>query len=199
MTHTSLKSRPRERGVVLLFCLIVLVILLAGGVAVMRSMNNTLFSSGNLAFKRDLLNQGDRAISLVMTSVQGSGLLASSASTQADNKSRNYKASVLPTNAQGIPDALLADASFADVGVATNDIEDEDAQVKIRYLIDRLCDAAGVPASNKCVQSQSAPTGGTAGTSGPIAVTSSVYRLTIRISGPRSTQVFVQTSFTMPD
>jgi Tfp pilus assembly protein PilX len=59
--------RPaRQRGVVLLFCLIVLVILLAGGVAVVRSMNTSLTSAGNLAFRRDLVNQGERAVSAVL-------------------------------------------------------------------------------------------------------------------------------------
>jgi len=45
--------RPsRERGVVLIFTLIILLILTIGAVALLRSMNTSLFSAGNLAFRR---------------------------------------------------------------------------------------------------------------------------------------------------
>lgn len=193
-------NHRRERGVVLIFCLIVLVILLTGGVAMVRSMNSSLFSAGNLAFKRDLLNQGEQAVSFVLARFQGSGALATSASTQSDNTALNYKASQLPTNAQGIPNAMLGnDSAFSAVGVTTNDLEGATPQVQIRYVVDRLCSAAGVPTSNTCVQAKSAPTGGTAGTGGISVTTSSVYRLTVRVTGPRDTQVFMQTSFTKPD
>jgi type IV pilus assembly protein PilX len=193
--------RARQQGVVLIFCLIVLVILLAGGVAVIRSTNSALFSAGNLAFKRDLLNQGEQAVATVLAQFQGSGNMAAASTTLQSNAARNYSAVQLATNAQGIPDALLAnDTTFANVGQITNDLEGATRDVQIRYVIDRLCSAAGVPSSSTCVQSQSAPSGGTATPNGgPSAVTTSVYRLTIRVSGPRSTQVFMQTSFTKPD
>ncbi|MGR4868653.1 hypothetical protein ACIPRI_07260 [Variovorax sp. LARHSF232] len=203
-THTPIR-RSRERGVVLIFCLIVLVILLSGGVAVIRSTNSSLFSAGNLAFKRDLLNQGEQAVAHVLALFQGTGGLASSSSTQSDNISLNYRASQLATNSQGIPTAMLGnDETFGAVGVTTNDLTSENSNVasddvQIRYLIDRMCSAAGVPSSNNCVQAQSAPTGGTAGTGGPAVTTASVYRVTIRVTGPRSTQVFMQTSFSKPD
>lgn len=202
MTISSIPEQPgtRQRGVVLIFCLIVLVVLLTGGVAVIRSTNSALFSAGNLAFKRDLLNQGEQAVSYVMGQFQGMGSLATSSSTQADNAALNYKASQLATNAQGIPTAMLGnDAAFGNVGATTNDLTGATPDVKIRYLIDRLCSSAGAPSSNNCVQAQSAPTGGTAGAVAPPVTTASVYRLTIRVSGPRDTQVFMQTSFSKPD
>jgi type IV pilus assembly protein PilX len=49
-----------QRGVVLLFCLIVLVILLIGGVAVMRSTHTSLASAGNLAFRATLRTRASR-------------------------------------------------------------------------------------------------------------------------------------------
>ncbi len=42
----------RQRGVVLIFTLIALLILTIGAVALMRSMNTALFGAGNLAFRR---------------------------------------------------------------------------------------------------------------------------------------------------
>lgn len=190
--------RPaRQRGVVLLFCLIVLVILLAGGVAVVRSMNTSLTSAGNLAFRRDLVNQGERAVSAVLAKFASTGTLASATT---DLPGENFKATKLDTNAQGIPKALLDDTVFATVGKASNDITDTTAQVTIRYLIDRLCTDSGTATSTGCVQSAAAPSGGTASpTPPPAPPTATIYRLSLRVSGPRDTQVFVQSTFTKPD
>ena len=198
MNHTSPGRRPsRESGVVLLFCLVILVILLAGGVAVMRSMNTSLFSAGNLAFKRDLVNQGEHALSEVLAEFKTGGALTSANS---DNSTLNYKASTLPTNAQGVPNALLSDTAFAAVGRNTNDMTGGTPDVKIRYLIERMCNAAGTSTSNNCVQSAAAPTGGTAGPQPPPPPpTATVYRVTVRVTGPRDTQVFLQSTFTKPD
>ncbi|MEJ7686401.1 MAG: hypothetical protein WKG52_05055 [Variovorax sp.] len=90
-------GRSRESGVVLLFSLIVLVVLLAGGVAVMRSMNSSLFSAGNLAFKRDLVNQGELAVSNVLTAF-GSGALAAATTTADSVPAANYSAVQLQAN-----------------------------------------------------------------------------------------------------
>jgi type IV pilus assembly protein PilX len=192
----AIQRRQRERGVVLLFCLIILVILLAGGVAVMRSMNTSLFTAGNLAFKRDLVNQGEQALTTVLAQFKAGGALASATT---DAPTLNYKASTLAANAQGVPTALLTDSAFSAVGSTSNDITGSTG-VKIRYLIERMCNAAGAPTSTNCVQTAAAPTGGTGGPEPPPAPpTATVYRVTVRVTGPRDTQVFLQTSLTKPD
>lgn len=204
--YPSTRMRARQRGVVLLFALVVLVILLAGGVAVVRSMNASLTSAGNLAFKRDLVNQGERAVSSVLAAFDGSGALALATTRQNSVKAANYSATVLPTNDQGVPLALLNNSTFATVGESSNDITDEDAQVSIRYLIDRLCDAegaSGVLGAAGCVfpPSSSDVRGGSSQEMGtrippPPSVT---YRVSMRVTGPRDTQVFLQASFARPD
>jgi len=204
-THLS-PVRARQRGVVLLFALIVLVILLAGGVAVVRSMNASLSSAGNLAFKRDLVNQGERAVARVLAAFDGSGALAQAATRQGHLKAANYSATALQTNDQGVPLALLSDSAFNAVGQDSNDIEDEDAQLHIRYVIDRLCNAtgaSGVLGAAGCVfpPSSSDVRGGSSQEMGtrippPPSIT---YRLSMRVTGPRDTQVFLQASFARPD
>ncbi|WP_440534621.1 pilus assembly PilX family protein [Variovorax sp. YR566] len=187
----------RQRGVILLFCLIVLVILMAGSVAVVRSMHTSLATAGNLAFRRDLVNQGERAVSLVLAKFVGSGTLADATD---DLPGENFKATKLDTNTQGVPNALLNDKTFATVGKASNDITDTAAQVSIRYVIDRLCSNTGPATSTGCVQSSAAPAGGTVTpTPPPAAPTATIYRLSLRVSGPRDTQVFMQSTFTKPD
>ncbi|MGJ7509493.1 pilus assembly PilX family protein [Variovorax sp. GT1P44] len=202
-----------QRGVVLLFCLIVLVILLAAGVAVVRSMNSSMFTAGNLAFRRDLVNQGEQAISQVLKSFAGGAALDGAVFpnvTATSLPSANYSAIELQTNAQGIPKLLLingASPSGPDVTNATftptaGDITGRDG-VKIRYVIDRLCNTTGTFAAlgnNRCVYSPvSAATGGTAGEDRPAVSSPPLYRVTVRVTGPRETQVFLQSSFSKPE
>ena len=199
MNTSRLARRSRQRGVVLIFTLIVLLILTIGAVALMRSMNNSLVSAGNLAFRRDLVNQGELAVSNVMTSFQTGGLV-SSAVTNASAIASNYSSTALVTNTQGVPTALLNNATFATVGTSANDLTGATPDVTIRYVIDRLCNATGTASSSLCVQSTAAPPGGTANPGAVVAApTATVYRLSVRVSGPRSTQVFLQTTFTRPD
>jgi Tfp pilus assembly protein PilX len=186
--------------VVLIFALIVLVILTIGAVALLRSMDTSLFGAGNLAFRRDLVNQGEQALANVMAEFEGTGALVTSAATDANQSTLNYSAVILPTNAQGVPLALTDDPTFLTVGVAANDITGATPDVQIRYVIDRLCSAAGIAASNLCVQSTALPPGGTANqTQGLAPPSATVYRLSVRVSGARNTQVFLQSTFTKPE
>jgi len=190
--------RARERGVVLIFTLIVLLIMTIGAVALLRSMNSSLFSAGNLAFRRDLVNQGEQAVSSVLQSFQGGGALVNA--TTASSTAANYSSTALPTNAQGVPTALLNNTAFGTVGVAANDLTGATADVTMRYVIDRLCSNTGPPTSATCVQSVANPTGGTAlPTAGVPPPSATVYRLSVRVLGPRNTQIFLQTTFTKPD
>jgi Tfp pilus assembly protein PilX len=187
----------RERGVVLIYTLIILLILMIGAVALVRSMNTSLFSAGNLAFRRDLVNQGEQAVSNVITSFT-TGAFAVPGTTNADVAAANYSSTILPTNAQGVPNVLLNDTSFAAAWTAP-DITGATGDINIRYIIDRMCSATGPSSSAQCVQSSAAPTGGTAPGTGLPPPSATVYRLTVRVSGARSTQVFLQTTFTKPD
>jgi hypothetical protein len=184
-------------------CLIILVVLLAGGVAVMRSMNASLFSAGNLAFKRDLVNRGELAAANVMTLFK-TGLLSGAGADINNVKAENYSAVRLDTNARGIPLALLTTTAYD--AVADRKIENTDEKVTVRYVIDRLCNAVGLPATlgtNGCVYAPltTQVTGGSSQRAKDDLPPPStlIYRLTIRVDGPRDTQVFLQSSFTKPD
>ncbi|MEP6876445.1 MAG: hypothetical protein ABI887_18975 [Burkholderiales bacterium] len=201
---------------VLLFSLVALIVLLIAAVALMRSFNTSMFMSGNIAFKRDLQNQGERAVDQAMTSFRPGGLLDNDTARSADRANSNYSATMLPANVQGIPaDLVLSDAAFA-AKWTVPDIDLPDQGVKIRYVIDRMSSATGSCGSlgpNVCVMAgNTAPAGGSssqiqnatralvpvAGASSPKAVNlgSAVYRLSVRVIGPRDTQAFFQSTFT---
>jgi Tfp pilus assembly protein PilX len=208
MTRLKFAAAARQRGVVLIFSLIVLLILAIGAVALLRSVDTSLVSAGNLAFHRDLVNQGEQAVSSVMTQFTTTGLPAggglTTTNTTVSLPSANYSAVTLPTNAQGVPLALLDNTAFTTVGSTANDIvPSANSQVTIRYVIDRLCVATPptvVASIASCVQSTGLPTGGTANRNTAVAPPSAtIYRVSVRVDGPRSTQAFLQTTFTKPD
>jgi len=221
MKHRRLSSgsASRQRGVVLLFSLIALVVLLIAAVALMRSFNTSLFMSGNVAFKRDLQNQGERAIDKVLTTFRAGGALDSKGARAANLQASNYSASMLASNAQGIPNVLQSDASFNAVGTATNDIDSSEPTlanqgVTIRYVVDRMCSVAGdetaLGAGTCLLADNPGPAGGSASNmmsadKAPLCSTCAsaapqgvVYRLTVRVRGPRDTQAFFQSTFTVP-
>jgi type IV pilus assembly protein PilX len=203
MRHMRHPRAHRQRGVVLIFTLIILLILTIGAVALMRSMNTSLTSAGNLAFRRDLANQGEQAVSNVLTAFKSGGALSTSAVTDSNVPANNYSATMLATNAQGVPNILLSsDATFNATGFTSsaNDIAGATSDIAIRYVIDRMCTAAGATVANLCVQSSAAPLGGTAnGSQSVTPPAATVYRLSVRVTGARSTQVFLQTTFTRQD
>jgi type IV pilus assembly protein PilX len=205
MSRVQFISSVRQRGVVLIFSLLVLLIMAIGAVAILRATNTSLLSSGNLAFHRDLVNQAEQAVSVVMTEFKTNGAPLGLNPTTGNVQAANYSATTLLTNAQGVPLALLDDTNgangFLSVGTAANDIvPSATSQVTIRYVIDRLCTNPGTATSANCVQSTGLPTGGTANRNTAVAPPSAtVYRVSVRVTGPRQTQAFLQTTFTKPD
>ena len=193
-------SKAGQRGVVLIFTLIILLILTIGAVALMRSLNTSLYGAGNLAFRRDLMNQGELAVANVIAEFK-TGDLSTSSSTLNNVPADNYSATMLPSNSQGVPNALLTSGVLSAAVGTLPDLTGATSDVAIRYVIDRLCSATGTPTGALCAQSTAAPTGGTAGNSAVVKPpTATVYRLTVRVSGGRAgTQVFLQTTFTRPD
>ncbi len=199
----SPRLRPvprRQRGVVMLFGLIALLIMLIGTVALVRSMNTSLFNAGNMGFKRDLTNQGERAVATVLTLLQ-SGALGTEAARQSSATARNYSATILSTNAQGVPTALVDDTAFAAVANASNDIAVSGQGITLRYVIDRLCVNTGAASGSHCTMSDNGQSNGCS--SNPCDDLSdavpqqAVYRLSVRVTGPRSTQAFFQTTLTL--
>ena len=223
-----------QRGTVLLFTLLSLVVMLIAAVALIRSFNTSLFNAGNLAFKRDLQNQSDWIYPSVKALLE-TGALSTRAARGANSPANNYSATKLASNDLGIPTALLSDAAFSAVASGADidvTVAGESNGVTIRYLIDRQCRSAGdekILGADNCVVSpdsgaspggsgserdraefgaaaaaaaasaagatESGTADGSAGAGGvPPQI---IYRLSIRMTGPRRTQAFYQTTFTL--
>lgn len=218
----------RQRGVVLLFAMISVLIIMIAAVALIRSFNSSLFNAGNIAFKRDLQNRSDLAVQAAMSDFRAGKLLGTGALRQTNVPNANYSASALNAstqlNHQSIPLALQdpptptnVAASMKNAGFTNPDSPLVDG-VSYRYVIERLCDAAGdevvlgtahclvandrqKDASAKDQTGAGAQTnGGSCGASAcksavPLGV---VYRISVRVDGPRNTSSFFQTTLTAP-
>jgi hypothetical protein len=192
---------------VLLFALIALLVLMIGAVALVRSFNTTLFNNGNLAFKKDLQNQSERVATRVFAQLSDTGNLATPGIRANNHPEWNYSAQMLPTNAKGIPLALLTEGGLTGTGVGTNDIVSEDGSVTIRYVVDRLCRVTGdetTLGASACILasgpekgdgSADDPRGGSKG--GVTAAQQVIYRVSVRATGPRQTQAYFQSTFAL--
>lgn len=201
-----------ERGVVLIVSLLLLVVMLISAAALMRSTDISLFQAGNIAFKRDLTHQAERASQAILDTFLAGGDLDDQVKRSNHIVAQNYSAIALPTNPRGIPQALLVDdTAFALIGTAGKDIDLPDQGVRIRYVVDRMCTDVGldtVLGSDRCaLADNNSVRGGSArkwqraefGSIGGAGANpqSVVYRLSIRVTGPRNTQGFYQTTFTI--
>jgi hypothetical protein len=173
--------------------LISLLILMLASVALISSTDTSLLTAGNLAFKRDLANQSERAVAQVRAKFV-SGALVSETALYNDHPDQNYWAHVLPSNTPkfpGIPDILIASAK-------KDDITDTATGIRLRYVVDRMCIAGtAVPDKSACTMGSFVDDKGGSNDSKKVSVDlGPVYRLTIMALGPRNTQTFTQTTFT---
>ncbi len=209
-----------QRGIILAVTLIVLLILIVSGIALVRSVTGSQLLIGNLALKRDQINQAEHGVAIALTEFQIGGSLATAYSRLHNLQAANYSACYLPSNTQGIPN-ILVDNNLApnspgstdigsgsgcggQVGQSSNDYvdpgnSDTTNRMTIRYLIDRLCANTGVFNETTCsLYASQPPNSGSppwgASVSGQ---TYALYRLTVRVT-QGNTQTYMQTTFSSP-
>jgi type IV pilus assembly protein PilX len=202
MTHLqkfNLPSATKQSGVVLFITLVSLVIMLIASVALIRSTDTNLLISGSLAFKRDVVNQAERSMPSIRAKFT-TGALSVSTAKQADSVAvDNYYATILPSNASGVPNVLLNTSTF-DTAMPSNNITYASGGITIRYVIDRMCLAAGAISPSNCTISKA----GTDLGGGAIEILGKltgedgvVYRISLRATGPKNTEAFMQSTFTI--
>ena len=191
-------SARKQTGVILIISLIALVILMIGGIALVRSFDTSMLLSGNMAFKRDLMNQGERGMAQAITALSA-GALAGEATRQADAPGSNYSATSLASDAHGIPQVLLSDDATFNAAYTAGDISDAASKVTIRYVIDRQCSAAGAFGADTCTTTTAIAEdkGGSNFLKKAGGGLRPVYRISVRVTGPRNTQAYLQSTVTL--
>lgn len=198
----SQSQRPlpaRQRGVVLIIALVVLVAMSLGGVAIMRSVDTSALIAGNIAFKQRTLAAADAGIETAIKWISDNRL-----NLNTDNAGAGYFSSLSRTVGRF---AWETDAAWAGAKLVGEDA----AGNTVHYVIHRMCTLAG-QSFNATDQSCATDTGATDGTiSAPAEGASSVagapgftapprvyLRVTVRSTGPRNAKSYVQAMVLVP-
>lgn len=187
-SHAARMNHRRQRGVILFVTLIALLVLMISGIALIRSFDSSLLLSGNIALKRDLVNQGERGMAAAIAALNNGNLSADTARQQS-SAGDNYSAVALGSDSHGIPTILIDDAQWNMTG---SDILDNGT--KIRYVIDRMCSAAGVESTTNCTYVSLTDKGGPTTQKQAQAGINPVYRISVRVTDARNTQTFLQST-----
>lgn len=206
--------RQRQSGVVLILALVALVALTLAAVALTRSVATSNAIAGNLAFQQAATHSADEGIETAVAWLEDSigaaggakctsttllacdlatdGYLASRLDPIATQTWNDFWDESLSAKAKKLPDETSA--SFKNGNT-------------VSYVIQRMCKNTGEPNTdlNPCATSPLATGGscpggttctgggGRGGTGSNVnAARQTYYRITVRISGPRNTQSFVQ-------
>jgi type IV pilus assembly protein PilX len=191
----------RQRGVVLIIALLVLVAMTMAGVALIRSVDTATLVSSNLAFRQSATASSDRGMELAFDYLRG--LDAATLDKGAVGSGYHTTIPSPDVDFTGNGTGTKVDWSSSEVKVVTGT---DVAGNSVAYIIHRLC-AAGTEALDAvhCTtwQTQSDPIndlggvadlviGGTSGLKGDPTVLRGLYRVTVRVKGPRNTYSFVQ-------
>lgn len=188
----------KERGVVLVITLIVLVAMMLASVALIRSVDTSGLIAGNLAFKQSAYASADVGIESAVTWLEAN---VNAGDLTVDDFAHGYAAAYAsPDPGQSWKDYWAELVDDENPGPVT--LAEDPAGNTVAYVIHRLCNQAGnpdvqtnpptvckTPPTDKCT------TGGSKGSRGgpSRAPRCLYYRITARVQGPRDTVTFVQT------
>ena len=194
----------RQHGVVLFIALIVMVAMSLAAIALIRSVDTTNILIGNLAFRQSSILPAniavEQAAAALFPEAAPTGVPAI-ADTTADLPAENYFASWQNSDdARGVPTLLQTRTNAAALTKTLDAQDNSNANVAaanrtvVRYMIERMCLAAGPAQPANCDMMPPKQNPGTtvhdesAATLNPIPF----YRVTIRVDGPQNTASFLQ-------
>lgn len=198
-TSPARPARAAQQGVVLLVALIVLVAITVAGIAMMRSVDTATLVTGNLAFEEAATHAADQGVEAAMAMLAGK---RTDATLDSNDAGAGYSATLQPlydSPTSGQSWQAFWDANLAALAVK---LPDEPFGNKIYYVVHRECANAQPPgAGGQCVASPAVTkASGNSEEAGEIELQSAsavYYRITVRVSGPRRTESYVQTHIAM--
>lgn len=188
---TPLRTLGRQRGIVMAITLISLALLLVGAAAMLRTVDTSGMLAGNLAFRRDLANRSESAIVAAREALT-SGALNTEAARSADLAKANYSATRLATSS-GVPTVLADESAYAKAGYASLAAD----KVTLYWVVDRQCASGTVAFSTAACESVSSDgdAGGSSWLRKPNGASRPVYRISVRVKGPRDSEAYFQSTF----
>jgi len=210
MNRQQLKIK--QQGIVLFIAMVALVVMSLAAVALIRSVDTNTKISGNLAFKQSALTSADRGVESAITWLQAQGIASLNNSIQ----TKAYFATYGDIDEDGTKDdvvgnldaqeTLKADSTWGAGALAAgtgivNGVETSSKNT-IHYIIERMCELPGPSAktvTNTCLFRHSESSGSLADRDNTNADLLSqedldpLYRITVRVKGPKNTESYTQT------
>jgi len=194
----------RQHGVVLFIALIVMVAMSLAAIALIRSVDTTNILIGNLAFRQSSILPAniavEQAAAALFPEAAPTGVPAI-ADTTADLPAENYFASWQNSDdARGVPTLLQTRTNAAALTKTLDAQDNSNANVAaanrtvVRYMIERMCLAAGPAQPANCDMMPPKQNPGTTVHDESTATLNPIpfYRVTIRVDGPQNTASFLQ-------
>jgi hypothetical protein len=193
----------------MVFTLIALVLMLIAVAAVVRSVDTSTGIVGNLAFRRDLTNRAELAIAQAKAALNSGGAAHAETARRADIVAAHYSATRLasPAGGIGVPAVLVSNSAYdaagyscmSGAGVALSNCSTPGADgIVIRWVIDRQCVAGTSAFGTSACGYLSSPkdAGGSSHslTRKPSGAARSLFRISVRVTGPRNTEAYIQTT-----
>ena len=183
----------RQRGVVLLMALIVLIAMTLAGLALMRSVSTSNVIAGNMAFQQAATHSADAGAEAAVSFLEGSAAGALNTSITSGGGIRYLAFRQDKAAGQSWDDFWSTTVSAA----AKNTLATDAAGNSVAFVIHRLCNNEGVPITVAACSTSPVDTGSSGNSQGAGVVAlnappQTYYRITTRVSGPRNTLSYVQ-------
>lgn len=195
----GLPRLQRQRGVILIITLIVLVAMTLAGISMMRTVDTSTIIAGNLAFKQSATTSGDAGVEAAIT-----WLSANSGTLEEDSAADGYYAT--SQDSLDITGTKTADDESDNLDWTSADavtiLPADTAGNVVAYVVHRMCDNTGPLDGETCAVEESSQGGNSQGAgrqmltyqagSWSSVANRGFYRITARISGPRNNTSYVQ-------
>lgn len=202
--HGRTSFASSQRGLVLFFALIALVAMSLAALALVRTVDTATLIAGNLAFRQAATSSADTGVEAAIAALEtkDNDNPDPSAFKQADHP---FNVADATNGYYPIADPALNLTSNAIWTNDTSSDEQEDtAGNRYRYIIQRMCRTANVvvPQASCLFSAAATDTSGKSaplpsqiceGSGCPKGGQSPLYRVTVRVTGPRNTVSYVQT------
>jgi hypothetical protein len=202
MNRTPVRPFPahraprRQRGVVLMIALIVLIALTLAGLSMVRTADTGSVISGNLSFRQSALAATDAGVEDAFNALGGiAGIIATSAEAQIPNRYYPTIPGPADYDEYGVRKVDVAGAPMTVDWNAAPTVAGMPSGYNVRYIIERMCSGV-LPITDvgaSCVTDGA--TGGGSKRAGAPAFTGAMktnYRITVRVEGPRNTLSIAQ-------
>lgn len=203
--NSTLNSKPlnnKEGGVVLFIALIALVVMSLAAAALIRSVDTNTLITGNLSYKQSALVSSDRGLETAIGWVNTQAI-ANADNLNVDNVANGYFSTFdavdLDNRAVLRAPATWAANSAVATGTGITAGREDDTGNEIRYIVQRMCREPNVaPSSDECQFGAGVDATGSIGGEHDLKLSlsplpSPVYRVTVRVIGPKNTVSYTQT------